>query len=409
MLKSEDTWNGLGVPRGMKVNRLKYVDMVRGFAILWMIFVQLLDMFSSSFNMYAEHYEYALKYVNWLPIFLIVSGFSLKLMLDKYDTKTFLRRNILRSLRFIIVGVLLILWCDWKLPTIFDEVVSSIGINVSILSVFLYVFSLSNRLVFLSSLFVFTSCLVGFNSVFYVEGAFNPFWCLAFMAFGAMIASFKDYNWKLLPLFLLLGHFSEIDFFGRTFGFWIVNITFVSLCIGLMQLLERYRVIAGFLGYFGKHSLFFYVLHFAIFQKLLLVTSSYGTFPLGISLLFVILSIFSLICMERFYHFFHLQEKWHSVLRRARLARVDTLTHAVQQHQARLKCARAIFVQNTRKQVFKLMFRHSLLAFREVLKNFKKSPAIITECIAILGLRTYSMTLGLLIGLIFPIDKITDR
>jgi len=64
-----------------------------------------------------------------------------------------------------------------------------------------------------------------------------------------------------------------------------------------------------------------------------------------------------------------------------------------------------IFVRYTRKQIFKLMFKHSLLTFSEVFKNFKKSPATIWGCSVLLCLKTYSMVFGLLIGLIFPIDE----
>jgi len=44
--------------------RLKYVDMLRGFAVLLMLFTQLWDMFSRDFNMYSTHYVFVLKYLN---------------------------------------------------------------------------------------------------------------------------------------------------------------------------------------------------------------------------------------------------------------------------------------------------------------------------------------------------------
>jgi len=57
-----------------------------------------------------------------------------------------------------------------------------------------------------------------------------------------------------------------------------------------------------------------------------------------------------------------------------------------------------IFIQQTKKQIFPLLLRHALLTFREVFRNFKKSPAIIMGCGVLLYLKTYSMTIGLLIG-----------
>ncbi|MDH5754022.1 MAG: glycosyltransferase family 2 protein [Candidatus Bathyarchaeota archaeon] len=64
-----------------------------------------------------------------------------------------------------------------------------------------------------------------------------------------------------------------------------------------------------------------------------------------------------------------------------------------------------IFLQQTKKQVFSLMLRHALLTFREVFRNFKKSPGIIVGCAVLLCLKTYSRVIGLLIGLASLINK----
>jgi glycosyltransferase involved in cell wall biosynthesis len=57
-----------------------------------------------------------------------------------------------------------------------------------------------------------------------------------------------------------------------------------------------------------------------------------------------------------------------------------------------------IFVQQTKKQIFPLLLRHALLTFREVFRNFKRSPAIAVGCGVLLCLKTYFMMMGLLIG-----------
>ena len=59
-----------------------------------------------------------------------------------------------------------------------------------------------------------------------------------------------------------------------------------------------------------------------------------------------------------------------------------------------------IFLQQTKKQIFPSLLRNALLTFREVFRNFKKSPAIIAGCAALLCLKTYSMVIGLLVGLL---------
>lgn len=64
-----------------------------------------------------------------------------------------------------------------------------------------------------------------------------------------------------------------------------------------------------------------------------------------------------------------------------------------------------IFIQQTKKQIFPLLLRHALLTFKEVFRNFKKSPAIIVGCTILLCLKTYSMSIGLLIGLASSRDK----
>ena len=64
-----------------------------------------------------------------------------------------------------------------------------------------------------------------------------------------------------------------------------------------------------------------------------------------------------------------------------------------------------IFLQQTKKQIFPLMIRHALLTFREVFRNFKKSPAIIAGCAILLYLKTYCRLIGLLIGLVSLINK----
>ena len=277
--------------------------MTRGFAVLWMISIQLLDMFTDEFNLYVEHYDFVLKYTNWLPIFLIVSGFSLNLMLDRYGRKAFLKKNIIRGLKFIAIGILLALWCGWNLPTPFDEVVSSIGMSVLIFSILLYLIGFSTRRHYLASLFASMSCLVAFNTVFYVEGAFNPFWCLSFMIFGFILGRLRSRVYGFFSLSSCLMNFHVVDYFGRTLGFWVLNVALVSPFFALMVFLEKFGTVSGFLGYFGRHSLFFYVFHFAIFQKLLVVTNSYNMFPFSVSVFFVALSILALVSIERLWYY----------------------------------------------------------------------------------------------------------
>lgn len=63
------------------------------------------------------------------------------------------------------------------------------------------------------------------------------------------------------------------------------------------------------------------------------------------------------------------------------------------------------FVRQTQKQILSPMLKHALLTFRKVLKDFKKSPAIIAGCIILLYLKAYSMMIGLIVGFIGRFSK----
>jgi len=60
-----------------------------------------------------------------------------------------------------------------------------------------------------------------------------------------------------------------------------------------------------------------------------------------------------------------------------------------------------IFLQQTRKQIFPLLLRNALLTFKEVFRNFKKSPVLIAGCAVLLCLKAYSIMIGLLIDLAY--------
>jgi len=59
-----------------------------------------------------------------------------------------------------------------------------------------------------------------------------------------------------------------------------------------------------------------------------------------------------------------------------------------------------VFRQQTRKQVFPLLFKQALLTFRKVFRDFQRSPSIIAGCAILLYLKTYSTMMGLIAGFI---------
>ncbi len=55
-----------------------------------------------------------------------------------------------------------------------------------------------------------------------------------------------------------------------------------------------------------------------------------------------------------------------------------------------------VFVQQTKRHVFRALLRHSFVTIREILQDFRREPGVILGCILLLGLKTYA------IGFSFP-------
>jgi len=277
--------------------RIKSIDMLRGIAVISMLFFQILDFVSNWFNLYNRHYIGT--YFNWFSIFMVVSGFSLALMFRKYDSYTFLKRLVGRCLLLIGLGYFLISLVVHVQP--FDEVLIGIGVSWFILGLLKiatdYLFTdKKNRLIVYLAVMVL--CLM---LSMIMPFSFNPFWVLPFMLFGLIMFELGR-NMKF-PLFLgvvsfsVLGVFhNSIDYYSRTLPFFVLNVGVTSILFVLMVLLERNFIEFGdFLAYFGRNSLLFYFLHFG------LIYSLFGekVFPIGFDIAFTILSIFWLILIEK--------------------------------------------------------------------------------------------------------------
>ncbi|UCC32953.1 MAG: hypothetical protein JSW53_03935, partial [Candidatus Bathyarchaeota archaeon] len=136
-----------------------------------------------------------------------------------------------------------------------------------------------------------------------VPGHFNPVWCLSFMFFGVALAYYRNSRkiWGLIGMiFLVIGSifWDTINIYQRTWSFWVFNCGFVVMILILMSMLEK-TVAAKLLSYMGRHSLFFYFFHFAIFRKVLLLTESLSTFDWLPSVLLTLISVISLILLEK--------------------------------------------------------------------------------------------------------------
>lgn len=282
--------------------RLAHVDMVRGLAVLWMIFVQLIDMYCF-LGLYGGELYGMIKYVNWASMFFIIVGFSVKLMLEKYGMSSFVRKNILRGLMFVIIGAFLIWWCEFNVSSIFGEVVASIGINLIFLTFLVSVFYKSGRYAFIF-FYVLAGVMLFFDLFFKLNEHLNPFWLLSFMFLGYSLASLRDNKGELIT-FLSFGLAFPVvvtnsDHLSRNLSFWISTSFFTMLMLFLMKYLQKIDTIRQLFGYFGRHALFFYFFHYFIFKKLLLMTGLEAGFPLVESVFLSLCSILLLIAFEKF-------------------------------------------------------------------------------------------------------------
>jgi len=281
--------------------RLAHVDMVRGLAVLWMIFVQSIDMYCFM-GLYGGELYYMIKYINWTSMFFIIVGFSAKLMLEKYRVSSFVRRNIFRGLMFVIMGAFLIWWCEFSVSSIFGEVVASIGINLIFLTFFVYIFSKSGKYdtIFF---YVLAGVMLFFDLFFKLDEYLNPFWLLSFMFLGYSLASLRDSKGELIT-FISFGLafpvvVTNADCLSRNVSFWISTSFSTMLALFLMRYLQKIDTVRQLFSYFGRHALFFYFFHYFIFKKLLLMTGLEAGFPLMESVFLSLCSILFLIALEK--------------------------------------------------------------------------------------------------------------
>lgn len=244
------------------MKRLIYLDMLRGFSILWLLVFQLLDMFSV-YDLYSQFW-FQLGF-NWVAPFFVIAGFSCNLMFEKYSIRRFYFKVLRRLVFFVGIGFFLTFWCEFQAKSLFifdRDVVGAIGFNLSILSVF-FVFAYKIKSKFLNATWFFSWSVIMFvlSQIVSLNVQFNPFAMLFYMSFGAMLGFLKN-----TKPFIIAEYLEKIPF---------VNV----------------------LAFFGKHSLFFYFFHYAIINKILLETNLLKTVNIIEGLILTFISIFGLVCL----------------------------------------------------------------------------------------------------------------
>lgn len=286
--------------------RLKYVDMVRGIAVLLMIVFQLLDMSSKDFGLYDTHYH-TIKYVNWFPMFMIISGFSLQLMFDKYGTRVFYLKVLKRFLEFALISWFMIIWCQFKVnPLVFDgEIIGAIGLNLALLSLFFLVETIQSGKPFRVVWFgAWCTIMAVLNGILQVQsGFFGVFWLQSFMMFGVLLAALRHHSTLSLLSSLILLAFGllsirTVDLGSQNIEFLVLNLGLTGLVLGVLRTM-KINLLGRVLSYFGRHALFFYVLHYVLVYKILLLTDSVEAFSILDSIMLTLASVLALIGFQK--------------------------------------------------------------------------------------------------------------
>jgi len=269
--------------------------MTRAIGVLYMLVFQLGNMYSSEIAIYQRGFWYegmGRNYVSWYAIFEVIIGVSILLSYEKYKGKQFVRRSIERLIRFVCIGCLLIVICQFSVNSPMDEIIFAIGVSLLCYTPFLI---LQHKvryppLYFLTLAFLFALL----NQFVRLSGSFNIIWMLSFFSVGSFLCTLRNrkHYWLIFGFsFITLSFFFECDLWQRTIGFWFSSVGIVSILLWVMTYLEMIKSLQKLLSYFGRHSLYFYCWHFLLFRTALLLLDYYKQFNLIFGLFLTFLSI----------------------------------------------------------------------------------------------------------------------
>lgn len=283
--------------------------MVRGFAVLWMIFVQLFDMFFRYSFHYGVFYETIGKYVNWFPIFMVVAGFSLRLMFERYVVRKFYWKVLKRTIYFACIGLFLTIWCEFEISYIqvLDrEIVGAIGMNLLLLSLLFPINMITTNRYYQAACFG-CGCfsMIVANQVFALDSWFNVLWLQSFMMFGVLLATLRHHNFfwlfaGLTSAIVGLSQIHSVNYGNRNVEFWFLNVGVIALILFAASKV-RVNALERILSYSGRHALFFYFFHYAIFRRVLLSSGLLKSFGLVEAVALTIISVIILVMLQKCY------------------------------------------------------------------------------------------------------------
>lgn len=276
---------------------------MRGFAVLWMISVQILDFFTN-YQMYSHTMYYLLDFANWLPIFMFVSGMSVWLMVNKRLSLGFSRYKILfhglkRYVSYIFIGLMVCLWCfGFQTFLDFNEILVAIGVY-ALVTLCLVVVFFSKEWIFVPLAFAIYQLSFWFGGSLRYQ-AYPFYLMLPFYFLGAFSAKFiVKKNLKKLALFefLLLIAIVLLAFLGDGFsyvrdslGFVVFNVFLIITLFIIIDNFQNMKILNVF-SFAGRNALFFYVFYFAVWFKLAVSLDTPQNYDLPSSILLTFLSV----------------------------------------------------------------------------------------------------------------------
>jgi len=254
---------------------------MRGFAVLWMVCLQVLEFFSMDFQMYAHTLFRILDFVNWLPTFMFVSGLSVWLLVEKRLSSGWPRWRIMlhglkRYISYIFLSLVLCVWCfSLQVFLQLNEILVAIGVYALITLCLLLIF-FGREFFFVPLSFLVYGLSFWFRSLLgfqiYPFYLILPFFFLG--AFSAKLIVHRDFRRSILFEFLLLAIIAALAFAGDNFsyaedslGFVIFNVFLTILLFLIVSKFQKTRIL-NVLSFAGRNALFFYFFHYAVWYKL---------------------------------------------------------------------------------------------------------------------------------------------
>jgi len=288
----------------MSKEREGSVDIVRGFAVLWMVMFQTLDFFSRDFQLYGFLLRDYLDFVNWVPIFMFVSGVSVWLTVNKRLSSGSPKLGVLvhglrRYASYVLLSLLLCLWC-FSFGTFLrlNEILVAMGVY-AIVALLLLLVVYNRELLLVPIAFGIYGLSFWLRSPLGFQ--YYPFyWALPLFFLGAFFAKLtrrKERRGRVLLLLFLLAAVAVLAALGDDFrwtsyslGFAVLNVALIIMILPAVGKLQNTMAMRVF-GFAGRNALFFYLFHYAVLFKIAVVLNVFQRFDWSVSILVTCLGV----------------------------------------------------------------------------------------------------------------------